>query len=65
MKKEKHITIPKPCHEDWSKMTSNQKGKHYKTCNKSVFDFTKKTDYFILKTFKENGNILEGLKTLN
>src|ERR1051326_7192660 len=37
------ISIPKPCHEDWNKMTPDEKGAFCKVCNKSVHDFTKKT----------------------
>lgn len=36
------ISIPKPCHEDWNKMTPDEKGAFCKVCNKSVHDFTKK-----------------------
>ncbi len=36
------ISIPKPCHEDWSKMTPDQKGAFCGVCNKSVHDFSKK-----------------------
>ncbi|WP_138432771.1 energy transducer TonB [Winogradskyella algicola] len=35
------ISIPKPCHEDWSKMTPNEKGRFCKSCTKTVVDFTK------------------------
>lgn len=34
------ITIPKPCHEDWDKMTSEANGRHCASCNKVVIDFT-------------------------
>lgn len=37
------LTIPKPCNEDWNKMTPNQKGKFCSSCSKTVVDFTKKT----------------------
>lgn len=35
------ISIPEPCHEDWSKMTPTEKGRHCASCNKTVTDFTK------------------------
>jgi hypothetical protein len=34
------ISIPKPCHEDWSKMTKNEKGCFCQSCSKTVVDFT-------------------------
>jgi hypothetical protein len=37
------ISIPKPCHEDWNKMTPDQQGAFCKVCNKSVHDFSRKT----------------------
>ncbi len=37
------ISIPKPCHEDWNKMTPDEKGAFCKVCSKSVHDFTKKS----------------------
>lgn len=40
MKKPIAITIPKPCHEDWAKMTPVQQGKHCAVCSKEVVDFT-------------------------
>ena len=38
------ITIPKPCHEDWNKMTENQEGRHCNSCMKTVIDFTRMND---------------------
>jgi hypothetical protein len=37
------ISIPKPCHEDWNKMTPNEKGAFCGKCAKTVVDFTKRT----------------------
>jgi hypothetical protein len=37
------ISIPTPCHEDWNKMTPNEKGAFCGKCAKTVVDFTKKT----------------------
>lgn len=39
MKKIK-LTIPEPCHEDWSKMTPTEQGKFCNSCQKEVFDLT-------------------------
>ncbi len=52
-----NIDIPKPCHEDWNKMTPEEKGRHCKMCQKTVFDFTLQTDEYIVKTFTENANV--------
>jgi hypothetical protein len=38
------LWIPKPCHEDWYKMTPDEKGAFCKSCNKSVYDFTNKNE---------------------
>ena len=38
------IQIPEPCQEDWNKMQPDVKGKFCNSCNKSVFDFTSKSD---------------------
>ncbi|MBQ0735022.1 energy transducer TonB [Aquimarina celericrescens] len=41
MKKFYKISIPKPCHEDWNKMTPKEKGRFCNSCAKTVIDFTK------------------------
>ncbi len=46
------ISIPKPCHENWDKMSPDKTGRFCQSCAKSVVDFTgmKATDiqdYFI------------------
>lgn len=38
------VRIPEPCHEDWNKMTVDEKGRFCNVCSKSVVDFTSKTD---------------------
>lgn len=38
------LWIPKPCHEDWNKMTPDEKGAFCQSCNKSVYDFTDKNE---------------------
>ena len=56
MKKAIHISIPEPCHEDWSKMTPTQKGRHCASCEKEVTDYTQKTDEELVKLLSNNGN---------
>lgn len=46
------INIPEPCHEDWNKMTPNEKGAFCGSCQKTVVDFSKMDnaqikDYFL------------------
>jgi len=38
------ISIPKPCHEDWDKMTPDAKGAFCGSCQKSVYDFSTKSE---------------------
>ena len=47
------ISIPKPCHEDWNKMTPDAKGAFCGSCKKSVYDFSKKTDEEIIEVFEK------------
>lgn len=49
------ISIPKPCHEDWKKMTPDEKGAFCGSCQKSVYDFSKKTNEEIIDVFEEKG----------
>lgn len=48
------ISIPEPCHEDWNSMIPDSNGKFCKSCNKSVIDFTNKTDIEIHEIMMEN-----------
>jgi hypothetical protein len=48
MQKQTSIYIPKPCHEDWNKMTPTQQGKFCSACNKQVVDFSLMSDNQIL-----------------
>lgn len=57
MKKTISINIPEPCHEDWNKMTPKEKGRHCAACNKTVIDFTSKTDEQVIKTFENENNL--------
>jgi len=38
------ISIPKPCHEDWQKMETSERGAFCRSCRKEVVDFTRMTD---------------------
>lgn len=43
------VSIPEPCHENWTKMTPTTKGKFCSVCTKDVVDFTSKSDEEIVK----------------
>lgn len=42
------ITIPTPCHEDWSKMSPSERGRFCGSCKKEVHDFTGKSDEHVI-----------------
>lgn len=63
MRKSLTISIPKPCHENWNAMTPKEKGRHCQVCEKTVYDFTKKTDEQIIKTFEQNNNLCGRFKS--
>jgi hypothetical protein len=48
------VSIPKPCHEDWNKMTPNEQGAFCKVCSKTVVDFTSKTTNEIKDFFRQH-----------
>lgn len=54
MAKERSITltVPQPCHEDWDKMTPNERGRHCASCNKTVIDFSLYSDRELVEFFK-------------
>lgn len=56
MKKVIKVSIPEPCHEDWAKMTTTEKGAFCKVCTKEVVDFTNKIDEDIVKYVLKNDN---------
>ena len=50
------IHIPEPCGEDWDKMTPNELGAYCKVCQKTVVDFSGKSDEDIQKYLLDNEN---------
>ena len=54
MKKQYKVSIPKPCHEDWSQMTPKEKGRFCQSCSKTVVDFTKKSREEIQQYLSKN-----------
>ena len=57
MGKKISIQIPEPCHEDWNQMSPQERGRHCQVCEKTVMDFTNKTDAFIVKALKSDSNL--------
>ncbi|MGL4584865.1 MAG: carboxypeptidase-like regulatory domain-containing protein [Flavobacterium sp.] len=51
------IEIPEPCHEDWDKMTPQDKGRHCDVCDKVVVDFSKYSKRDIINHIKKEGKI--------
>jgi hypothetical protein len=51
-----HISIPKPCHENWDAMHPREQGRHCDACDKTVIDFTEKSDREIGEYFAEHAH---------
>jgi hypothetical protein len=49
-----HISIPKPCHENWDAMHPREQGRHCDACDKTVIDFTDKSEKEIGEYFAEH-----------
>lgn len=50
------IILPKPCHEKWETMTSQEKGRFCAVCSKTVRDFTNDSDDEILDYFSNHSS---------
>jgi hypothetical protein len=53
MTKKLTLSIPKPCHEDWDKMTCAEKGRFCGSCRKEVIDFTRMSESQLIAFFKK------------
>lgn len=53
MPKQLQLSIPKPCHEDWDKMSQVEKGRFCGSCQKQVMDFTNMSDSQLVAFFKK------------
>jgi hypothetical protein len=51
MSKTIQLHIPTPCSENWNDMTSNEQGRFCQNCQKTVIDFSSKTDKEIFDFF--------------
>lgn len=51
------IKIPKPCNEDWSKMTSTEKGMFCSNCKKEVLNYQHFSNDQLLKSLNGNETI--------
>ncbi len=48
------VSIPKPCHEDWNKMSAVEQGRHCQVCCKPVVDFSSRSNEAIADYIREN-----------
>lgn len=51
------LSIPEPCNEDWQKMLPNEKGRFCLNCQKTVVDFTNKSNQEIINYLKNHKNV--------
>jgi hypothetical protein len=65
MERKFKISIPKPCHEDWDKMTLDETGRFCGVCAKTVVDFTtmlpEEVQHFFIQN--QNNSICGRIKT--
>ena len=57
------ISIPQPCHEDWNKMTPNEKGRFCDACEKTVIDFSNTSKFHLAKRIHAGENICGRFKS--
>ena len=50
------LKIHEPCHENWAKMTTAERGKFCAVCQKNVYDFTNNSTEEINRFVKQNSN---------
>lgn len=48
-----NLSIPRPCHQSWDRMTEVEKGKFCTSCQKTVIDFTSMSDRQLAEFFKK------------
>jgi hypothetical protein len=60
-----HLTVPEPCHENWTEMTPIEKGRFCAACQKNVYDFTKSTDREIINAYEKDKNYAGVFSTHN
>lgn len=53
MPKQIQLNIAEPCHEDWGKMTPDEKGRFCGSCQKQVVDFSNMSDRQVAEFFKK------------
>ena len=46
------LSIQEPCHQDWNKMTPNERGRFCTSCSKTVIDFSTMSDTVLLQYFE-------------
>lgn len=51
------LSIPEPCHEDWSQMTRSEQGRFCSSCEKEVVDFTQLTRTQIANKVQSGGKL--------
>ena len=49
-----HISIPKPCHEQWDGMTATERGAFCQSCQTEVIDFSTMTDREVVEYLSKN-----------